>query len=207
MTARTIQTPAALRRDTRFQACSPGAKWVFGHLCDRREVVAEPGHDVLGTVVLIVEGLGDTPREALAPLLLELEQRRLVSVASDRLIVHAADPDARRRAAVVVAAVPGDEGFGWGEADTSSTDPRPLAVYFIQAGVGGPIKIGCSADAASRLATLQVGNPEALRLLATAPGGFAEEATLHARFAAHRLTGEWFRPTLELLAFIAGGAL
>jgi hypothetical protein len=112
MTARTIRAPAALRRDTRFQACSPGAKWV-----------------------------------------------------------------------------------------------RPLAVYFIQAGVGGPIKIGCSADAASRLATLQVGNPEALRLLATAPGGFAEEATLHARFAAHRLTGEWFRPTLELLAFIAGGAL
>jgi hypothetical protein len=56
MTARTIQTPATLRRDTRFQAATPGEKWVYGHLCDRDEVVAEPGLDVLGTVVLIVEG-------------------------------------------------------------------------------------------------------------------------------------------------------
>lgn len=89
MTARTIQTPAALRRDTRFQACSPGAKWVFGHLCDRREVVAEQGLDVLGTVALIVEGLGDTPREVLAPLLAELERERgLVTMEPGRLVVH-----------------------------------------------------------------------------------------------------------------------
>lgn len=49
--------------------------------------------------------------------------------------------------------------------------------------------------------------PAALRRDTRFQACFAEEATLHARFAAHRLTGEWFRPTLELLAFIAGGAL
>ncbi len=98
MAARTIQTPAALRRDTRFQACSPGAKWVFGHLCDRREVVAEPGLDVLGTVALIVEGLGDTPRDVLAPLLMELERDRgLVTMEADRLVVHTLETAADKR--------------------------------------------------------------------------------------------------------------
>ena len=97
VTARTIQTPAALRRDTRFQACSPGAKWVFGHLCDRREVVAEPGLDVLGTVALIVEGLGDTPREVLAPLLMELElDRGLVTMEADRLVIRTLETAADR---------------------------------------------------------------------------------------------------------------
>lgn len=96
MTSRTIQTPAALRRDTRFQACSPGAKWVFGHLCDRSEVLAEPGLDVLGTVVLIVEGLGDTPREVLAPLLDELVGRGLATLEGDRLAIHALETAADR---------------------------------------------------------------------------------------------------------------
>ena len=96
MTSRTIQTPAALRRDTRFQACTPGAKWVFGHLCDRREVVAEPGHDVLGTVALIVDGLGDTPREVLAPLLDELATRGLATIEADRLAVHSIETAADR---------------------------------------------------------------------------------------------------------------
>lgn len=97
MSARTIQTPAVLRRDTRFQACTPGAKWVFGHLCDRREIVAEPGHDVLGTVALIVEGLGDTPREVLAPLLAELERERgLVTMEPGRLVIHTLETAADR---------------------------------------------------------------------------------------------------------------
>lgn len=93
---KTIATPAALRRDTRFQACSPGAKWVYGHLCDRAEVVAEPGMDVLGTVVLIVDGLGDTPRGVLAPILEELAGRGLVTMEATRLVVHEAE-EARER--------------------------------------------------------------------------------------------------------------
>ena len=84
---RTIATPAALRRDTRFQACSPGAKWVYGHVCDRERILAERGMDALGTVALVVEGLGDTPREVLAPLLHELEERGLVEVLTDRVEV------------------------------------------------------------------------------------------------------------------------
>jgi len=97
MTARTIQTPATLRRDTRFQAATPGEKWVYGHLCDRDEVVAEPGLDVLGTVVLIVEGLGDTPRGVLAPLLEGLAGRGLVTMEPKRLVIHPPQTTADRR--------------------------------------------------------------------------------------------------------------
>lgn len=89
MKARTIQTPPALRRDTRFQACTPGAKWVYGHICDREEIPVEKDLDVLGTVALLVEGLGDHPRAVLLPLLDELAQRGLVTLGLDRLLVSA----------------------------------------------------------------------------------------------------------------------
>ena len=76
-------------------------------------------------------------------------------------------------------------------------------VYFIQADCGGPIKIGVSACADSRLDQLQQYSPFPLRVLATMPGGFKKERQLHARFAAHRLHGEWFEAVPELLTFIA----
>lgn len=74
-------------------------------------------------------------------------------------------------------------------------------VYFIGA-VGGPIKIGCSASPRSRRNELQVGSAQSLLVLATVPGGEALERALHHRFADHRLNGEWFAPTPELLMLI-----
>jgi hypothetical protein len=76
-------------------------------------------------------------------------------------------------------------------------------VYFIQAGDGGPIKIGISDNVPLRLNTLQTAHHETLRLLSRIPGGESDEAALHEQFAALRIRGEWFRPGAELLAHIA----
>lgn len=77
-------------------------------------------------------------------------------------------------------------------------------VYFIRQGTDGPIKIGFTSGGIDvRLAALQAGNPYTLRVLRTIPGGQIEEQELHERFKAHRLQGEWFESTPELLAFIA----
>lgn len=84
-------------------------------------------------------------------------------------------------------------------------DTQPL-LYFIQAEIGGPIKIGVSTDPQARLATLQSGSPFPLRILATAPGGYEYESELHARFTKDRLHGEWFNPTSELLQLIRAAA-
>jgi hypothetical protein len=77
-------------------------------------------------------------------------------------------------------------------------------VYFIQAGIYGPIKIGhTSTSVATRRDNMQVGCPEVLYLLGTLPGGPELEAELHARFAEHHLRGEWFNLNNPLLALIA----
>lgn len=76
-------------------------------------------------------------------------------------------------------------------------------IYFIQRGEGGPIKIGITASLTSRLRSLQTSSPTRLTVLATMPGTVEDEAGLHERFAAVRLSGEWFEPAEVLLAFIA----
>ena len=73
--------------------------------------------------------------------------------------------------------------------------------YFIQAETG-QIKIGLAKDPRERLRTLQTGSPVALRLLAFIAGGYDAEQGYHARFAAHRLHGEWFAPHPDILAEI-----
>lgn len=75
-------------------------------------------------------------------------------------------------------------------------------VYFIQQGDSGAIKIGCSKNPAQRLQSLQTGHSEPLRLLTCAVGSQAQERALHDRFAHLRVSGEWFRPAEELLAYI-----
>lgn len=79
-------------------------------------------------------------------------------------------------------------------------------IYFIQAGPGGPIKIGFTKYAVEgRMAALQTGNPVALKLLGTREGTVEDEADLHERFDFCRLRGEWFYPTEDLLEFIVEG--
>lgn len=84
-----------------------------------------------------------------------------------------------------------------------SEKPRSY-VYFLQAGEGGPIKIGVATNPMTRARELQTGNHEQLTLLAWSPGDQANEHALHQRFAHIRLRGEWFRADQQLLSFIAG---
>lgn len=77
------------------------------------------------------------------------------------------------------------------------------AVYFIQCGDGGPVKIGKANDVEKRLTLLQIGSPYSLTLLGIMAGGRVDESELHRRFASSRMRGEWFAPTEELRAFIA----
>lgn len=82
-----------------------------------------------------------------------------------------------------------------------------IYVYFIQAGdASGPIKIGVTNDPASRLSSLQTSCAEPLTLLRACPGSYEIEADLHVHFAAERLRGEWFLPTIDLMAIANGDA-
>lgn len=80
-------------------------------------------------------------------------------------------------------------------------------VYFIQGQDDGPIKIGFTRDVAGRLRQLQTGHHDRLRVLRSMRGDKALEAWLHRRFAAHRLTGEWFTPHRDLLRYIIDNTL
>lgn len=75
-------------------------------------------------------------------------------------------------------------------------------VYFIRAGLSGPVKIGYSKNPFRRLIELQSGNADKLRLLAIHPGGAGLEKSLHRYFADCRALNEWFDPTDEMLDLI-----
>ncbi len=83
-------------------------------------------------------------------------------------------------------------------------DPtQPPFIYFIQEGCDGAIKIGrCRCDPLVRLRELQIGNPAPLDLLAVIRDGSFTEDDLHKRFEHLRVRGEWFRPDVELYAFM-----
>lgn len=70
------------------------------------------------------------------------------------------------------------------------------SVYFAE--TAGRVKIGWSTKVATRIAQLQTGSPTPIRLLGTTPGGRGLERRLHERFAAWRVSGEWFDLTSEL---------
>lgn len=65
-------------------------------------------------------------------------------------------------------------------------------VYFIQAQLGGPIKIGWSQNVEQRVAELQTGNPHPLAVLHRIPGTKNNERHLHDLLGHLRVTGEWF---------------
>lgn len=82
--------------------------------------------------------------------------------------------------------------------------PGLSGVYFVQQGETGPIKIGHSCDVRKRLATLQTGSPDRLRLLLVLAGHVADEKRLHMWFARERIQGgEWFKSGGEVTAFVA----
>lgn len=79
------------------------------------------------------------------------------------------------------------------------------AVYFVQAGDNGPVKIGHSrGDIETRIQGMQIHNHEELRLLGVRPGTMSLEKRIHRTLAAHHLRGEWYRPRPEVLAAAMG---
>lgn len=73
-------------------------------------------------------------------------------------------------------------------------------VYFVGALEGSMIKIGWTLDPERRLATLDCGSPVPLVLIGAMPGTQEQEASLHARFRAVRVKGEWFKACPDLVA-------
>lgn len=79
--------------------------------------------------------------------------------------------------------------------------PQPTDfVYFMYC--AGSIKIGYSRNPAERLRALSSMIPLEVHLLFILPGDRAEERRLHERFAAERLSGEWFKLSDRLRLFL-----
>lgn len=78
-----------------------------------------------------------------------------------------------------------------------------MAIYFIQAGTNGPIKIGQTNNGIKeRIAQLQTGCPYELKLIWLYGGDTYTEHEIHGEFQHERIRGEWFRPTKDLICFI-----
>ena len=97
----------------------------------------------------------------------------------------------------------GDDKPWWsfGQSAIQNFRCKSECVYFVGGSVGA-IKIGISKAPLERLAILQTGSPIPLAILALREGGRAAERDYHARFADHRLHGEWFAPHPDILAEI-----
>lgn len=77
-----------------------------------------------------------------------------------------------------------------------------MVIYFMQAGLAAPIKIGCTRDVATRLAAVQQVHFEEVRVLASAAGCYRVEAMVHAMLAESRIRGEWHALTLQVAELI-----
>lgn len=80
-----------------------------------------------------------------------------------------------------------------------------LYVYFVQGETTELIKIGItSQDINLRIMDMQCGSPDRLTLLGImCVKSRVVEKVLHKHFASTRVHGEWFRPSPELLEYIA----
>ncbi len=75
-------------------------------------------------------------------------------------------------------------------------------IYLIQAGEGGPVKIGVAKNPMARLQELQVGHPEKLVLIDSIDAfySYENEQNLHRELWHLRIRGEWFRPENEVFS-------
>lgn len=69
----------------------------------------------------------------------------------------------------------------------------------IRAGLSGPVKIGRAWNPEKRLLAIQGTHYEELRFMRLFHGGKGEEASLHRKFSALRIRGEWFHFTDDML--------
>ncbi|UCF21189.1 MAG: GIY-YIG nuclease family protein [Gemmatimonadota bacterium] len=83
-------------------------------------------------------------------------------------------------------------------------------VYFIQDSLGGEIRIGVAREGRleKRLQTLQLGNPNDLKLLGLIKARNADTLAreLHSTFSDAHVRGEWFKPEADLLSYIRSRA-
>lgn len=82
----------------------------------------------------------------------------------------------------------------------SKQTDRMLVVYFVQA--GDFVKIGKSTDWQDRLLALQTGSPHPVIPLLVLPATRHTERRLHVQFHRHRMNGEWFHLSAEIIAYI-----
>ncbi|MCH7716405.1 MAG: GIY-YIG nuclease family protein [Gemmatimonadetes bacterium] len=83
----------------------------------------------------------------------------------------------------------------------NSPHSGPPRVYFIAVG-DEAIKIGVAQNVEARMAALQTGNHEKLRLIGSIPGDVTTEKKFHRVFAKYHVHGEWFKAAPPLLQFI-----
>jgi hypothetical protein len=75
-------------------------------------------------------------------------------------------------------------------------------IYFIRAGLSGPVKIGRADDPQSRIEYLQTGHYEELTLVRCIDGSMMEERWLHQEYAALRIRGEWFHYDAAMMSVV-----
>lgn len=73
-------------------------------------------------------------------------------------------------------------------------------IYFVAA--GKHVKIGFARNVKSRIADIQVGHHEKLKLLHMEKGTMQDEAVFHALFSGLRYRGEWFHNAGDLADYI-----
>lgn len=93
-----------------------------------------------------------------------------------------------------------------GAEEAPAVQAKPDHLYVIGAG-DGIVKIGRSANPASRLSSIQTGNPRKMLILHLVPEAGELEALVHGEFSRIRLGGEWFNfgtgdPVAEVSAAI-----
>jgi predicted DNA-binding transcriptional regulator AlpA len=77
-----------------------------------------------------------------------------------------------------------------------------MKIYFAQSGKNGPIKIGVSDHPTKRIAELNTGSSDPIKILGMRKGSHQDEVFFHKLFKDYHLNGEWFEPVPELLAYI-----
>lgn len=75
-------------------------------------------------------------------------------------------------------------------------------IYFIQAGLNGPIKIGVTTNLKQRIKDLQTSNPEKLYLIAAIYEHPELELYLHKQFKKYHIRGEWFEPGPDIFGYL-----
>lgn len=86
-------------------------------------------------------------------------------------------------------------------------EPRQKALYLMQSGDCGPIKIGVAYDVAARRSQLQSGNPDPIYVRFALSAMGHRESEMHQRLSAFRISGEWFEPVPEVFDWFRQAAI